>query len=279
MISLGRRQLVRGATAVGVAAALPGGLSACATTQAPVALGTIVDGGAQPLVLDARGLTWRLSPLEGRVDVLDADGVLVRAITDLAHPRTVAIDARGRGWIVEVGAGRLSRVDLDRDLVTQHGEGTLTGPRDVALDSEGHVVVADALRHTLVRLDDEGAVRDELGVPVSAHPDDALALNGPRSLALDVDGTWLVAEVGAGRVSRRASDGAWLEDVVTELPAPRMVRIATADGRAAIADVVRGEVLVVRQGVLLATHRVTRMPESIAFAPDGALWISGRDAA
>lgn len=277
---LRRRELLQASAALGVASALPFGLSGCAGEPPAFALGTVVDAGVSPVVFDARGFAWLLSPLENRLEVRDPDGAVVRTVTELARPRALAIDATGRGWLVESGAARLTSIDLDRGTVTVHGEDVLLAPRDVAVDADGHVLVADAHAHVIARFDGSGAWLGAIGLPVTAAIEDEAALNGPRSIAVAIDGTLLVGEGGARRVSRLASDGRWLETVVADLSAPRVVRVSSADGRFAVADPVRGEVRVLdAAGSLLATHRPARLPESLAFAPDGALWISGRDSA
>lgn len=271
--------MFRAGAIVGAASFLPVGLFGCATDVVPTALGRIVDDGVAPRAFDRRGLSWLLSPVEGRVEVRDADGTLVQAVDGLAYPSAIAIDAAGRGWIVELGAGTLACIDLERATTTRVGAGTLRTPRDVAVDAEGRLLVAEIGTHQVLRLDERGRVVESLGAPIERGPaDEEGVLNGPRSLAVALDGSILVAELGAARVTRLASDGTWLETVVSGFVSPRTLRVGP-DGRFAVADVVRGDVSVYdARGALLTTYRPSaRLADAIAFAPDGALWVSGRE--
>jgi len=275
---LKRRELFRAGAAVGALAVLPAGLFGCATDATSVALGTVVDGGLAPRAFDTRGLSWLLAPREGRVEVRDADGTLVQSIDGLAYPAAIAIDASDRAWVVEIGTSTLACIDLERATTTRYGAGILRGARDVAIDVDGQVLVADLFAHQVVRFDDRGGFMASLGTPITGASADESVLNGPRGVALAHDGTVLVAEVGARRVTRLAPDGTWLETVASDFIAPRELRVAPSDGRFAVADTVRGDVTVYdARGALLATHRSARLPEAIAFARDGALWISGRE--
>jgi len=196
-MTLRRRQILRGAGTLGVISAFPFGLTACGSEPAPVALGTIVDGGLVARAFDLRGMSWVLLPHEGRIEILDADGVLVGTVNDLAFPTAVAFDAVGRGWVVEVGAARLARIDIDRGELTRFAEGSLRCPRDVAIDGEGRVLVADLAAHRIARFDDRGRAIDLIGEPVTdtlSHEEGSL--NGPRSLAIASDGTLLIVEAG-----------------------------------------------------------------------------------
>lgn len=273
MPALGRRDFLRASAVGGLAASMPAVIVGCAGEPAPVALGTILEGGAAPLAFDARGLRWALAPREGRIDVLDPDGLVMQTFAELAHPGAVAIDGSGRAWVVELGASRVAVIDLDRGVIARHGADVLHGPRDVAVDGDGSVLIADALAHHVVRFDARGRM---VGVLGTAGPGEG-ELNGPRGVAVDRDGTIVVAEVGGRRVTRMADDGAWLASWGDEgrFLAPRALRIGP-DGRIAVADAVRGEVTVHRgDGAVLAEHRTTSLPEAVAFAPDGALWITG----
>ena len=278
---LGRRQLLRASATLGLASAVPASLGSALTgcgvsASAPVALGTIVEGGLGALAFDARGLSWALDARAGILEVREVDGALLRTIEELAHPAAIALDASGRAWVVEAASATLAVIDLDRGVIARHGAELLRGPRDVAIDADASVLVADALAHRVVRLDPSGRVVAMLGGPIVDERDEGV-LNGPRGVAIADDGSVLVAEIGGARITRLASDGAWLETIASGLTAPRALRVGP-DGRIAVADAVRGEVtLHDASGALLSTHRPTRVPEALAFAPDGALWISGRE--
>lgn len=272
-----RRDLFRAGAIVGAASLLPGGLFGCAT-EVPSALGRVVDDGIAPRAFDRRGFTWLLSPAEGTLEIHDGDGTLVQRVEGLAYPSAIAIDAAGRGWVVEASAATLAVIDLDRATTTRLGAGVLGTPRDVAVDAEGRILVAEVSLHQVLRLDGEGRLIGALGFPITTGPADAEGvLNGPRSVALALDGSILVAEGGARRITRLAGDGTWLETVASGFAAPRSVRVGP-DGRFAVADVVRNDVTVYdARGSLLTTYRPsTRLADTIAFAPDGALWVSGR---
>lgn len=273
---LRRRTLLRGTATLGVGSALPLSmglaLEGCATTTTPsAALGTITVSEGHGLAFDVRGLRWTLTPSAGRVDVWDETSARVASFGDLGRPATIATDATGLAWVVDVEGARIVALDLDRGVVAEL-TGPLRGPRDIAFDEAGRLHVADALAHQIVRFAPNGSFDLSLGTPVTNGTDEG-ALNGPRSLDFAHDGTLLVAEVGARRVSRLDASGAWLETVTGDVSAPRSLRVG-ADGRFAVADsVLRRVVVHDRAGDATTVLPLEAAPVSVAFGTDGRLWV------
>lgn len=282
----GRRDFVRLSLLAGVGASLPSG---CASPTIG-AEGLVVGLAASPRAFDGRGRCWSLLPSQGALEVLDGDTRVLHVDT-LAHPDALAV-TDDAAWVVERESHTLARVSLD-GRITRHGVDVLRGPRDVALDANGSVLVADTLAHRVHRFDAAGALVASYGEP---GPDEG-QLNGPRALAVDGD-TLVIAEIGGRRVTRLDRSGAWLETIAREtgepdtgeletgeletiafgirrgLIAPRALRIGP-DGRIAVGDLVADEVVVFARDGSIARFVPEVRPESLAFAPDGTLWVCG----
>lgn len=284
----GRRDFARLSFLAGAGASLPLG---CVSSGADVGAGAGASGlpvglAASPRDFDVRGRSWSLLPNEGALEVHDAGARLLR-VDALARPVAVAVHD-DVAWVIELGAfergvSGLARIDL-AGRVTRHGGEVLVGPRDVALDADGSVLVADSLAHRIHRFDPEGAHVGSMGEPGPREGQ----LNGPRALAVDAD-TWLVAEIGGRRVTRLDRSGAWLETVQLEsldlestlllndaptLVAPRALRVGP-DGLVAVADLVADQVFLVGRDGSHAHFAPDVRPEGLAFAPDGTLWVCG----
>lgn len=280
-----RRDFVRLSLLAGAGATLPLGC-ASPSAQAGRVGGLTVASDSSPRAFDARGRSWSLAPDEGALEVVHA-GTRVLHVEGLARPVAVAVQD-DIAWVVERGdfersSAGLARVTLD-GRVTRHGGEVLVGPRDVALDVDGCVLVADSLAHRIHRFDPEGALVASVGEPGSGEGQ----LNGPRALAVDAD-TWLVGEVGGGRITRRDRSGARLETLIYEpvhlestplagdapaLVTPRALRVGP-NGLVAVADLVADQVFLFARDGGHACLTPDVSPEGLAFDPDGTLWVLG----
>ena len=89
-----------------------------------------------------------------RVLVTDLDGRVQHVIEDLSEPQGVAFDDATL-IVCDTGADRVVAVDIDTGALDVLAEG-LASPWDVAVESPGCYVVAEAGRHRLWRVSDAG---------------------------------------------------------------------------------------------------------------------------
>jgi sugar lactone lactonase YvrE len=115
------------------------------------------------------GLTWNA----GRIYVTDAVNNRVLVFTDEGKfkgllgadgqplsfdlPYDIALGGEGSLYVIEYGAGRLSRVGLDGKLLAQYGrtgggEGEFGTPWGLCIDPKGRIFIADTRNRRLVRL-------------------------------------------------------------------------------------------------------------------------------
>ena len=153
-----------------------------------------------------------------RVVSFDNEGRYLRTIDGAAaagfnRPNSVAILPAGDLLVVDTWNYAIKRIDASGALVTQWGSSgefgfdapvepsdAFWGPRDVAIDAEGRVFIADTgnKRVRVYRLDDEGVVYEyDIGRGGSGPGE----LDEPSGLALHSDGRLFVADTWNRRVA------------------------------------------------------------------------------
>jgi sugar lactone lactonase YvrE len=140
----------------------------------------------------------------------------------LVYPNGLALDGRGNLYISDTGTHRVLKLDRQGRLsaVAGTGEGGFGGdggpavrarlfaPHDLALDTEGHLLVADTFNHRVRRIDRQGIIttvagNGQAGYAGDGGPAAAATLNNPQSIALDAEGNLLIADT-FNHVVRRA---------------------------------------------------------------------------
>ena len=97
------------------------------------------------------------------LQVFDANGKLVAIlgssdkISDLYYPYDIAVSQSGELFVVEYGAGRVSKFDrsgklLGRYGTTGPGQGQFMTPWGLAVDSKGRIFICDTGNHRVVEL-------------------------------------------------------------------------------------------------------------------------------
>ncbi len=142
----------------------------------------------------------------GRVQVLTADGGVLRQLDGLSGPCDVAMVDNGHLLVLENAAGRVVELDATGAVVWQL-EG-LSNPYDADRLPNGNTLVADSGNGRLLEVDSEGSVVWEVGG--LAFPNNVLRLD---------DGTTLLTTYTSGGVIRLDADGAqlWQTDLETTL--------------------------------------------------------------
>ncbi|MCP4616583.1 MAG: hypothetical protein GY844_09095, partial [Bradyrhizobium sp.] len=114
------------------------------------------------------GLVWHAGriyvadAINNRIQVYTDEGVYVRALgpeigLSLHFPYDLALGADGALYVVEYGAGRVSKVDMDGRLLGRFGhtgrnEGEFATPWGIAVDSKMRLRVADTGNRRIVEL-------------------------------------------------------------------------------------------------------------------------------
>jgi sugar lactone lactonase YvrE len=153
----------------------------------------VLDSGNGRLVLidDIAGNGWTTYGHLGRPTATDP------AVGAYADPRGLAVDSRGRIWVSDPGAGRVTRVDdLDGNSWVQFGVGTR--PYGIAALGAG-VAVVDAATRRVFALDVNGAPGPTL------HLADSI-WTSPAYVA-GAEGRLVVADVVANALRLLATDG------------------------------------------------------------------------
>lgn len=212
----------------------------------------------------------------------------------LSSPLGVAIDvAAGEVMVANTGSNRVEFFDLTgrprgsfiHQVESARGDMIAGQPKHVAVDSRGHVLVADAMSPELWVRDFRGRLEQRVKLPA---PDDRLETGGAGPMAVAADGRVFVASrARAGRVHVFDPDFHWLatwgapgtgpgqlqvvssmavrgdsELVVTCITTEYAVQIFDLDGR-------------YRRG--FGIHEIGdgnfSQPSGVAVSPDGRIWV------
>jgi hypothetical protein len=132
------------------------------------------------VTVDARGNTYLLD--DNWVRKIDPDG----RISTIAqfNAQGVTADAQGNLYIADTGNNRIRKVDTDGTIQIIAGNGTaafsgdggpatqasLKGPRDVALDGQGNLYIADSENFRVRKVTPEGVISTVAGTGYSTTP-------------------------------------------------------------------------------------------------------------
>jgi DNA-binding beta-propeller fold protein YncE len=181
--------------------------------------GAVMDPAGNLYVTDgARGQVLRVTP-EGVV------GPLV-GLGDLPLPTALVLDDHGTLYISDSGKHQVLKLGTYGRLSTVAGTGTagfsgdggpatdaqLNGPWGLALDSQGHLHIADAANHRVRRVTPEGIIATIAGTGTPGFSGDGgpatlAQLDRPLDLTADSEGNLFIVDSLNGRVRQVGQDG------------------------------------------------------------------------
>ena len=140
----------------------------------------------------------------------------------LASPIAVFATADGDLYIADHRNSRIRKVDAATGIITTvagtgeqdfHGDGgpaihaAISLPRDVALDSEGSLYIADGANNRIRKVDPDGTITTIVGTGSEKFSGDGgpahmANLSMPYSIALDPEGNLYIVDTGNRRVRK-----------------------------------------------------------------------------
>lgn len=185
----------------------------------------------------------------------------------LIYPSGLALDHHGNLFISDIGTHRILKLDRHGKLTTIAAAGEpgfagdggpavaaqLSSPTDLAFDVNGNLLVADTFNHRIRRIDPRGLITTIVGNgrnDYSNKPAPALdvSLNNPQSIAIDPDGNLFIADTYNHVIRRMDRHGMVSTFAGTE------GGLAGDNGP--------------------ATKAQLNLPQAVAVAPDGAVYIA-----
>ncbi|KUL55364.1 hypothetical protein ADL22_00230 [Streptomyces sp. NRRL F-4489] len=141
-------------------------------------------------------------------------------------PYGIAVDSTGTVYFSDYGNHRVRKITTDGKVSTVAGNGSagprgdngpaasaqLNYPREVAVDSEGAVYIADDQNHRVRKVTPDGKISTVAGTGTAGFSGDggpatAARLNRPFGVAVDSTGALYIAEYGNHRVRKVTADG------------------------------------------------------------------------
>ncbi|MET9931167.1 MULTISPECIES: RICIN domain-containing protein [unclassified Streptomyces] len=144
----------------------------------------------------------------------------------LSYPTGLAVDRAGALYAAEHGGHRVRKLTTDGKITTITGTGTagfggdggpaaaarLNKPRDVVVDADGTLYIADAENHRVRKVTPDGTISTAAGTGTAGFSGDggpatSARLNNPYALLLDSTGVLYIAEWGNNRIRKVTPDG------------------------------------------------------------------------
>lgn len=167
------------------------------------------------LAVDGDGNLYVADSGNHRVQKFDPEGGFIAEVGSLGgdegefnEPWGVAVDSEGNLYVADTWNNRIQKFDRDLNFVTQWGQPAsdlsnpkpydFWGPRDVAIDPEGNVWVADTGNGRILKFTGDGAFLSGLGKPGS----ELGQLREPVGIEIAANGDIFVADAWNKRIQQ-----------------------------------------------------------------------------
>lgn len=180
------------------------------------------------VAVDTKGNVYIADNGNHRVRRLGRDGIIttIAGSTGFQSANGCDVDVSGNVYIADARNQRVRRVRGDGIITTIAGTGTagyggdggpaiqaaLNIPKDVAVDREGNVYIADFYNHRVRRVGGDGIITTIAGTGMPGYGGDGgpaiqANLRGPNGITVDAKGNVYIADTGNDRIRRVGVDG------------------------------------------------------------------------
>jgi serine/threonine-protein kinase len=190
-------------------------------------MGVAVDGEGSIIIADSFFNRVRKIIPDGTVSTLAGSGRKgfrdgAGAAAQFSHPCGVAVDGEGSIIIADSTNHRVRKITPDGTVITLAGSGRagfadgagaaaqFHQPRDVAVDGEGSIIIADTGNHRVRKLTPDGTVSTLAGSGSAGFADGAGAaaqFHHPWGVAVDGEGSIIIADHHNQRLRKITPDG------------------------------------------------------------------------
>ncbi|MBX7214535.1 MAG: glycosyltransferase family 39 protein [Thermoflexales bacterium] len=235
------------------------------------------------IAVDAQGRVFVADTANARVQVFDAQGKFIKALTagaePLHEPINVRIAKNGDVLVLDTGTAIVSRFTSALTFKDALALVPLKAqkPRTFWLESDDVLLVTDASARKVLRVTFAGELLGEIDAPGSGAPFGELS-----HAATLPDGTLFIADATTERVHIRAADGkSWRSVAIPKMDAATGPQFAAADanslyvtmpGQHKVVQISRDGAITAELGREGAQPGEFILPTGL-FAQDGALWV------